>query len=287
MLFLTACGRQHEPPKSPITVFAAASLARPLVVLADSFQRRAKVPTLSELGGSLEQARKITDLGRIPDVLMLVDDDVVAALMPTHLDWYVRFATNRVVVAYTPRSKHGSAVTPENWWEILSRNDVAIGRADPAIAPAGRHALSLLQRAENYYSLPGLARRVLARASLRFVRPNATELAALLETGEVDYILDYESVARQFGFQFMTLPDELAPAILYGVSVPRQAAHTREGVEFVAFLLSNEGKRILRGASVNVLPVPVAVGANVPLEITQFARTIAAPAAPAGRAVPR
>jgi molybdate/tungstate transport system substrate-binding protein len=273
-LVLTACGGPRaELPRPSITVFAAASLARPLAVTTDSFERRARAEVLMELGGSLEQARKITDLGRIPDVLMLADDEVVAALAPTHIDWYVRFATNRIVVAYTKRSRLSDSIHAENWWRILSRN-VTVGRADPDIAPAGRHALSLLRRAETYYKQPGLADGLLARASLRYVRPNATELAALLETGEVDYILEYESVARQYGFDFVSLPDDLTDTILYGIAVPRLAPYGRQGLEFVAFVLSEEGKRILREASVNVLSVPVAIGSNVPPEVSQFVRTI-------------
>ena len=275
-LFLVACAGQTERPRAPITVFAAASLARPLRVLADSFQRSARISTRAELGGSLEHARKITELGRNPDVLMLVDDEVVAGLMPTYLDWYVRFATNRVVVAYSRRSKHADSITSENWWQMLSRHDVSVGRADAAIAPAGRHALTVLRRAESYYRSPGLTDRLMSRASLKYVRPNATELAALLETGEVDYILDYESVARQYGFRFIALPDDLATPVLYSVSVPRQAAHFQEGVEFVEFVLSEEGKRILRAARVSVLSTPVAIGSAVPPEISQLVRTAAA-----------
>lgn len=280
---LTACmGRDREPPRSPITVFAASSLARPLAVLADSFQRRARIVTLPELGGSLEQARKITELNRIPDVLMLADDDVVAALAPTHLEWYVRFATNRVVIAYAPRSRFADSVTSENWWRILSKPRVTIGRADPGIAPAGRHALTVLRRAGDYYARPALFDTLFARSPLRYVRPNATELAALLETGEVDYVIEYESVARQYGFRFVELPEELAPAILYGMSVPRQAVHAAEATQFVAFVLSDAGKGILRDANINVLSVPVAIGTNVPPTITELVRTLAS-AAPVSR----
>lgn len=241
--------------------------------MADAFEQRERVSTLAELGGSLEQVRKITELGRTPDILMLADDEVVASLVPTHLDWYVRFATNRIVIAYSAKSKHADSITAENWWRILSKRDVTIGRADPTIAPAGKHALSMLRRAETYLKHPGLADRLLARASLRYVRPNATELAALLETGEVDYILDYESVARQYGFQFVTLPDDLSDRILYGISVPRLALHGTEAVRFVAFVLSEEGMRILREASVDVLTVPVAMGSSIPPEITDRVRT--------------
>jgi molybdate/tungstate transport system substrate-binding protein len=275
LALLIACGSPREEPREPITVFAAASLARPLKTLADSFTQRSKVDVLSELGGSLEHSRKITELGRIPDVLMLVDDDVVAALVPTHLEWYVRFATNRVVIAYATRSKFADSITSDNWWRVLARPDVRVGRADPGTAPAGRHALALLDRVDTYYNRRGLSDSILARSPLRFIRPNATELAALLETGEVDYILDYESVARQYGFRFVTLPEELAPAILYGLSVPRQAAHPTDAVRFAAFALSDAGKHILRNAHVDVLQTPVAVGPNVPPEIAALVRTTA------------
>src|SRR5262245_11023044 len=149
-LCFSACAPRPEPPKPPITVFAAASLARPFATLSDSFRARSGVLARAELGGSLEHARKLTELGRIPDAVMLVDDEVIAGLLPSYLDWYVRFATNRVVVAYSAKSRFADSITSDNWWRILSRPGVTVGRADSAIAPAGRHALSVIRRAESY-----------------------------------------------------------------------------------------------------------------------------------------
>jgi molybdate/tungstate transport system substrate-binding protein len=275
LLALLACDRPRaSEARPPITVFAAASLARPMTHLTHTFENRTGVASLVELGGSLEQARKLTELGRVPDVLFLADDEVIASLAPTYIDWYVRVATTRIVIAYTPRSRHAATLAPEEWWRTLSRPDVTVGRADPSIAPAGRHALALLRRAETYYQQSGLSDRLLARASLRYVRPNATELAALLETGEVDYILEYESVARQYGFRFVTLPDDLTTRVLYGLSVPRQASHETEGIRFAEYLLSQDGLRILRQANLDVLNVPVAVGTGIPREITELVRTL-------------
>jgi molybdate/tungstate transport system substrate-binding protein len=271
-----ACDDTRSDPPEPITIFAAASLAKPLQSLTAAFQREHGVPALVELGGSIEQSRKLTDLGRTPDVLLLVDDEVIAALMPAHLDWYVRFATNRVVVAYTDKSAHADSISDENWYRMLVRDDVRVGRADATLAPAGRHALALLQRAEGVYGLPHLSERILQRSTLKYVRPNAAELAVLLETGEVDYILEYESVARQYGFKFLALPTELSLPILYGVSVPRQTAHAASAVQFVAEMLSDDGKEILREAHINMLRVPIALGTNVPREITEVVRTLAA-----------
>ena len=277
LLGALACGdARDDPPPEPITIFAAASLAKPLRELTAAFQREAGVPALVELGGSIEQSRKLTDLGRIPDVLVLVDDEVIAALMPAHLDWYVRFATNRIVIAFTDRSAHADSISLENWYRMLMRDDVSVGRADATLAPAGRHALALLQRAEGTYGLPHLSDRILERSTLRYVRPNAAELAVLLETGEVDYILEYESVARQYGFRFLALPAELSLPILYGLTVPRQAAQPAAAVRFVSAMLSDEAKEILREAHVSLLRVPVAMGTNVPGEITEVVRTLAA-----------
>ena len=273
-------GRAGGDSAPPITVFAAASLARPLRVLGDSFARRTNVQVLAELGGSLEHSRKLTELGRLPDVLMLVDDTVIAALVPSYLDWYVRFATNRMAVAYTTRSKYADSITVDNWWQILSRPDVRVARADSSTAPAGRHALTVFDRAASFYKQPGLSQILRSRSPARYIRPNATEIAALLETGEVDYLIEYESVARQYDFRFVSLPAELAPPILYGLAVPRQATRAADGLRFATFTLSRDGQQILRDANINILKTPVAIGEKVPDEISALVRSLASSAVP-------
>lgn len=268
-----ACGA--EPPREPITLYAAASLARPVRAMGDAFLDETGIPVRLETGGSMELARRLTDLGASPDVLLLADDDVTASLMPGHIDWYVRFATSRLVLAYTPRSRHADSITAENWRAVLARDGVTIGRADSAIAPAGRHALSVLRRAGDYYREPGLGARLMANATERTVRPNAAELAVLLQSGEVDYILEYESVAKQYGFHYVRLPADLSPAVLYSVSIPRATARHDAAVAFVAHLLGNDGRRFLREASMETLRVPVAMGANLPAGIEALVRTMA------------
>lgn len=272
-LVLTACSA--EPPGPPLTVHAAASLAHPLRALADSFRLESGIPLQIEFGGSMELSRRTTDLGMPPDILLLADDDVVASLMPAHIEWYVRFATSRLVVAYGARSRGADSITSENWWRVLSGAGVTIGRADSAIAPAGRHGLGVLRRAGTYYAQDGLTQRLLERSGERHVRPNATELAALLEAGQVDYILEYEAVARQFGFQYVRLPADLSPAVLYGVAVPLASQRRDDAALFVAFLLGGTGQSILRASSVDLLRVPVALGRNIPPEVSALARTVA------------
>lgn len=274
-LSATACGEAREPARPPITVYAAASLARPLAAVASRFTETTRIPVRRELAGSLELSRKVSDLGAVPDVLLLADDDVIASLMPARIDWYVRFATSRLVIAFAQRSPLADSLTADNWWRVLARDGVSIGRADSAIAPAGRHALSLLRRAEGYYREPGLTGRLLARSAQRYVRSNAAELAALLEAGEVDAILEYQSVAEQYGFRYVRLPADLAPAVLYGAAVHRESPAADAATEFVAFLLGDEGARIMREGDMDVLRIPVVVGRDVPPEISALARRIA------------
>src|SRR5215212_2298493 len=108
-----------------IVVYNAGSLARPLRAVLDSFARAERVRVEQENAGSLETARKLTELGKVPDVIALADEEVFPNyLVPEHVSWYARFARNRMVLAYTDRSKFAAEVTPENWWEVVQRPGV-------------------------------------------------------------------------------------------------------------------------------------------------------------------
>ncbi len=287
----TAAGRDT------VVVYAAASLAAPLRALADSYAVRTGTVSQIEIGGSLEHARKLTELHRIPDVLVLADYEVLASLMPKYLHWYLSFANNRMVIAYTARSHGASRIDSTDWSGVLSEPGVRVGRPDPSTAPAGYRALLMLQLAERDLGEPGLAARVLANAPPRFIRPNASELAVLLDAGEVDYILDYESVARAHHFRFVTLPPSIdlsdpdseasyaraavrvrgatgdtvtmrGQPILYALAIPDSAPHPAAARRWVAALLGPTGTRDLRNAFVDVLAAPRLTGTGAPPEVT-------------------
>ena len=285
LIAASACGSGETPVARPdtVVVYVAASLARPLRAVADSFGHITGTAVVLESGGSLEHARKVTELQRIPDLLVLADHEVFPQLlMPAHVGSYEQFARNRMVIAYTPRSRHANDVNPATWREVLQRPGVEVGRPDPDRAPAGYRTLLLLKLAEAHYRDPGLSKRILARSPARNMRGNAAEFAGLLELGELDYIFEYESLARSHGFRYVTLPREIdlsdpaladryasvsvrvtgrtprdsvtfvgAP-ILYGLAVPRQAPHLAAARNFVGFLLG-PGRAMLRGAHVDVL----------------------------------
>ena len=200
-----------------------------------------------------------------------------------------------MIVGYTDKSRHAAALDSSSWTRILTLRDVQVGRPDPDLAPAGYRALLMLQLAERFYKSPGLAARILANAPRRNMRPNAAELAVLLRAGELDYVLDYESVARAYGFHYLRLPaaidlgdptraadyavarvrvrassphgDSLTftgEPIVYGLSVPIAAPHQASANDLAAFLLSRDGRAMMRAAHVDAIDGAPLIGANAP-----------------------
>lgn len=285
---VVACGGADT-----VVVFAAASLAVPVRAALDAFARRTGTVVLQENGASLELARRITELHRVPDVVALADEEVFPRLLvPRAASWYARFARNRMVLAYTERSAGAAGVSQANWYRVLQRSDVRVGRSDPTLAPVGYRTLAVYQLAEQYYHTPGLAARLAARTPPALIRPNASELVALLQAGELDYIVDYESLARANHLRYVRLPmgvdlgdparaaqyarvsvrvprrrDTLtyvAAPIVYGIGIPRAAPHSAVGARFLTFLLGPEGRAILAAHAVDVLRQPEFIGDSVP-----------------------
>lgn len=294
-ILTTACAPSGEAGGALI-VFNAGSLARPMHAALDTFARREGITFDQESAGSLETARKLTELGKIPDVVALADVEVIPTfLMPAHATWYATFARNRMVLAYTDRSKYAAEVTPENWWEVMTRDDVQVGRADPDLDPNGYRTLLVWQLAEQFYRKPGLASRLLEHAPARNVRPNEAALVALLEAGEMDYIWSYSSMAQRSGFRYVELPEAIdlssvadsaayatasvrvagktfgdsitiqGRPISYALTIPTAAPHPDLARRFVAWLASPDGQQVLRAEKLDVLDRYVVTGTGAPM----------------------
>ena len=286
-----------------LVIFLAASLTKPIQPSLNAYAAQTGTVIQRESGASLEHVRKITELHRIPDVIMLADAEVIPQLLvPRYATWYAEFARNRMVVAYTPKSKRANEINANNWTTILRAPDVQVGRTDPNLAPVGYRTLLMFQLAEHLYKTPGLAAGLTKNAPDRNIRPNAAELAALLASGELDYIYDYQSVAESNGFRFITLPPQIdlgdaarsaeyasvsmgvrgsAPGttltvkgqpILYGLTVPKDAPHSQAAKRFLSYLTSDSTLAALRKAHVDVLEHPIVVGNGAPSEIHGAAR---------------
>ena len=283
-----------------LTIVNSARLAAPLRAAADSFAGREAVQVLQErmddagVAGSLDTARIRAALGQSPDVVALRAEAFPQMLIPAHTTWYVLFARDRMVLAYRDSTRGAATIDSTNWWKVLQRRGMRVGRVAPTAGPAGYRALLVLQLADAHYGEPRLAAKLLAASPSRYVRPTEADLVSMLDSGDVDYAWLHESTASAAGVRFLRLPHETdlgEPAdsslyaavevavprdslgdtvrvrgapIAYGMSIPNAATSPRHAERFLRFLLSEEGRRLLRAGHLDVVSPPVAVGSDVP-----------------------
>ena len=238
-VLLCGCGSDRRQ----IKLMYAGSLIVPFDRLAAAFEKRhPDVDVVTEAHGSIQVLRHVTELGDRMDLVASADEQLIPPLLYERddpetgapwADWYCRFATNRVVLAMSPKSPLAGELTSETWYHRLTDGDVRFGLADPRFDAAGYRALMVLQLAEREYDQPYLLEDMLMG---RFTRPIVVEhregvdvievpeiletsagsnivlrgasiqLVALLESGDLDCAFEYESVARQHGLRYVRLP---------------------------------------------------------------------------------
>ncbi len=218
-----------------LIIFHAGSLSVPFKQLEDEFAKYAeenlgvKVKFQDEASGSVKAVRKVTDLGRKADIVAVADYTLIPQLMvPNYTDFYVLFATNEIVIAFTGKSKYSDEINRDNWYEILARPGVTFGFSDPNQDPCGYRSLMVMKLADYYYGKPVFETlvekntNIYANGSLIVapkeievkndkvvIRPKETDLTGLVESGSLDYFFIYKSVAEQHNLSYIELPREI------------------------------------------------------------------------------
>ncbi|MBN1532024.1 MAG: tungstate ABC transporter substrate-binding protein WtpA [Spirochaetes bacterium] len=269
---VVSCGNaSHESGK--IIVFHAGSLSTPLAAIKKEYEaRNSGVEILLEASGSIQAARKITDLKKPCDIIASADYRVIDKyLIPLYADWNIKFAGNRMVLCYTEHSRYAGEITEKNWFHILKKRGVTWGHSDQNLDPCGYRALMVIQLAERFYKMPGLYAGLLANRPVENIRPKSVELISLLQTGHLDYAWEYLSVAVQHKLPYISLPDEInlgnyrfngkystatvsvtgerpgslitmkGESCTYGITILKNSHNRKAAIEFLAYLLDPEG----------------------------------------------
>ena len=299
--------------KTPLVVFAASSLIIPFTDLEKAFEaQHPDVDVQGQFHGSIQVIRHVTDLHVPIDVIATADASLLPKLMYTvndpdngkpYASWYLQFASNHLAIAFRPNSKYANEINATNWYEVLSRQDVKVGITDPRFDASGYRALMAFALAQEYYHKPDIFSKMFkgkfnfplayfhedglttitvpeivetAPNSNIIIRGASIEEVALLESGDLDYGFEYESVIQQHNLQMVHLPDELnlggqgldafyrqvevdlnfqrfatvkphftGERIGYAVTIPTNAPHPDLAAEFTAFLLSPQGRAIM------------------------------------------
>ena len=202
---------QNKGISGDIIIFHAGSLSVPFKKIARAFEKENPgTRVLLEAAGSVDCARKITDLNKSCDLMASSDYKVIQKfLIPEYTSWYMPFASNEIVIAYTDKSKPGESISKNNWYEVLLQDTVHYGRSDPDADPCGYRTLMVMQLAADYYSKNDLVGR-LSSKDVKYIRPKEVDLLAMLELHETDYIFIYKSVAIQHNLKFLELPAEIS-----------------------------------------------------------------------------
>jgi molybdate/tungstate transport system substrate-binding protein len=308
LIGLAGCRDQPGDPggaskTTTLTIFHAGSLSVPLRELSALYEKRhPNVKVLAEAAGSRDTARKVSDLGRSCDVLASADYRVVEnLLMPAHTDFNIRFATGEIVVAYTDKARKRDQLSQDKWPDVLLNAEVIFGRSDPNRDPCGYRTEMVFQLAEQHYQRPGLAEQLASKHDRKYIRPKETDLLALLEAGELDYLFIYRSVAMQHHLRFLSLPAQInlsspkwadhyarasvevtgrrpgesltrtgAP-INYSVTIPKEAKNRSAAEAYVALLLSPEGRAVFeRNGQSPIVPPMVDAAERLPETLKQW-----------------
>ena len=141
-----------------LTIYHAGSLAIPFDDITREFNKLyPDIRVETEISGSATAIRKVTQLGKKAGIVASSDYTLIPELMFTeYAEWYIIFAANQMVIAYTDNSLFGDEIDKDNWYQILQRDGVRYGRSDPDQDPCGYRTLMVWQLAEAYYGIPGL-----------------------------------------------------------------------------------------------------------------------------------
>ncbi len=323
-LVLSACALSPGE-KTQLRVLLAGSLIVPFDDLEAAFEaKHPDVDVLIDAHGSIQCVRHVTELEELADIVAVADYALLPMLMYETKDpetgqpyatWTLQFATNRLGIAYTPQSAHADEISAENWYEILSQPDVLLGLSDPRFDACGYRGLMLAQLAGSHYGGQDIFAdlfgsrftqpiRIQTRGDVSIIlvpevlqpekdsglvmRGSSVRLLALLQSGDLDYAFEYESVARQHGLEFLPLPPEIdlsdkvyqdnyervrvsldfqrfasvnpefeGHAIAYGLTIPANAPHPDLAVEFIQFLVGPEGQAIMAESQHPMILPPV------------------------------
>ncbi|MDD2714532.1 MAG: tungstate ABC transporter substrate-binding protein WtpA [Candidatus Wallbacteria bacterium] len=268
-LLCKGCGDSPQ-----VIVFHAGSLSRLMSDLKAGFEAaNPGVEVILEASGSIPACRKTSELHRQADIIAVSDSQVIERLLyPKFSDWSLVFAGNKMGIAYGEHSKYGEEINSDNWFEILSRKDVKLGRADPDLDPCGYRTLFCWKLSDVFYQekLAGksIAASLEANCPPANMRPFELELVALLQSYALDYVFIYESIARQFNLKFVDLPDKInlgttteaafyssvdfqvngggekeftvsGQQICYAFTIPESAPHPQLALKFGEFMLKS------------------------------------------------
>ena len=219
-----------------LTVFAASSLTESFEEVAAAFEAEHDAEVILNFAGSSTLSTQVVQ-GAPADVFASADETQMEVVAEAGLlaDEAQTFTQNRLVV-----------ITPENspveTLSDLSQPGILLVLAGPNV-PAGRYALSVLERLNEVYGAD-FAERVLA--NLVSEETNVRQVAAKVQLGEADAALVYATDAAVLrGVRVLEIPAAHNVTARYPIAVLADSRQLDLAQTFVNFVQGARGQAIL------------------------------------------
>jgi molybdate/tungstate transport system substrate-binding protein len=200
-LVLCVLGCGGEADVQPLRIFHAAGLTPVLDAVREDCRGDLGIELMTEGSGSQVACRKVSELGRDCDLVMVADPALIAELLPGYCSWRLDFASDEVVLGVGLRAPNAD-LAEKDWPAALLAPHVRLGRVDENQGPIGYRAL-LVWRLQEMQGMPGLCERLLARTAM--VVDDVGHLTPLLRNGDLDYGFVYRSICIAQDVRYISL----------------------------------------------------------------------------------
>lgn len=306
---LYSCRAKEEPQpvtaKTPLTIFHAFELTAPLQGITTLFEKEHPNFTVkAQSDNSTELARRIAQKGEKPDLFISSDYALIESLLlPKRATWYLKFARNYLTIAFTENSKFANQINSFNWYEFLVKPEVRVGYCNPNADPLGYRSLMGMKLSERYYDKKGLYEELRKNCPDKNIRPGVEALLKDLESGQLDYVWLYRSMAKQRGLKFIVLAPEIdlssgsfadiykqatievsgevpgskttiaGEPIVYALTIPSQATAQQAAIAYIKLMLSPSGQEIFKkNAQMLIFPCDASDLTKIPAELIDLCK---------------
>jgi molybdate/tungstate transport system substrate-binding protein len=170
-----------------------------------------------------------------------VNDSLMGVANGDWESWYITFAQSPLVIGYNASSKFAAEFKTKPWYQVLQEPGIKIGRTAPQFDPKGELTLTLLKRAETFYNSPGLSEKIIGRPTV----PEDREIG-LLQSGALDVGFFYSTETTDARIPALSLPPAITPKAVFTVTILHRAPNPEGADKFVAYLLGNDGRNLLK-----------------------------------------
>jgi molybdate/tungstate transport system substrate-binding protein len=213
--------------------------------------------------GSNKIANEIKGKLRRGDVF--INQTLMGADNGDHVSWYVSFAESPLMIGYNPKSKFAADFKTKRWDQVLQEPGIRIGRTDPKLDPKGAFTVEMMTKAADLYHQPDLVEKTLGDPeNPAQVLPEET-LVGRLQSGQLDAGFFYSTETSDLKIPAFQPAPELAAKASYTLTILSDAPNSAGAARFVDFLLSAQGRALLKQHGVDVIkPTVTGNGQAIP-----------------------